>query len=133
MVKHKERAAEETKRREQNAGKQRTNGPTITVGRNTRVHPSAIRGKRRRRRKRTRTRRKKEEEKKKEKEKKKKKKKMKKMKKKEKKRDAQRQYMVIGSLAPMLLNFYCSYEVIGAAAPKGGPVKQMIKNIIYCL
>ena len=37
----------------------------------------------------------------------------------EKKRDAQRQYVVIGTLAPILLNFYLCYEVIGAAAPKG--------------
>ena len=35
------------------------------------------------------------------------------------KRDAQRQYVVIGTLAPILLNFYLCYEVIGAAAPKG--------------
>ena len=35
------------------------------------------------------------------------------------KRDAQRQYVVIGTLAPILLNFYSCYEVIGAAAPKG--------------
>ena len=34
-------------------------------------------------------------------------------------RDAQRQYVVIGTLAPILLNFYLCYEVIGAAAPKG--------------
>ena len=33
-------------------------------------------------------------------------------------RDAQRQYVVIGTLAPILLNFYLCYEVIGAAAPK---------------
>ena len=37
----------------------------------------------------------------------------------EMKRDAQRQYVVIGTLAPILLNFYFCYEVIGAAAPKG--------------
>ena len=34
-------------------------------------------------------------------------------------RDAQRQYVIIGTLAPILLNFYLCYEVIGAAAPKG--------------
>ena len=44
---------------------------------------------------------------------------VKKKKKKEIKRDAQRQYVVIGTLAPIIVEFMCSFEVIGAAAPKG--------------
>ena len=34
-------------------------------------------------------------------------------------RDAQRQYVVIGTLAPIIVEFMCSFVVIGAAAPKG--------------
>ena len=37
----------------------------------------------------------------------------------EQKRDAQRQYVVIGTLAPIVIEFMCCFVVIGAAAPKG--------------
>ena len=36
-----------------------------------------------------------------------------------KERDARRQYMVIGTLAPNIVEFLCCFVVIGAAALKG--------------